>query len=651
MYAVAGFVLGVLAPVFWTLLRLILFYDAEVPIITQIFSDVTESAYNMALYAYMGIGTAMVMSFLGFFIGKGADELDARASELNNLHREVATQKEIFENRYVVLDNNIKNFHQISHRIQKSTDAREVLRLCAEGLHEVLGYERVNILLADEERKHLSFIAATGSAGFDPTNVSMPIDSRLGIIYKAFIEKKLYLVDDIGKYSADYYLQPPFDEIKPLRSRSFVLCPIVVRGQSVGIFGIDNRFTARSLNDTDVDTVKLFADQAALAITRINLLNAINTLINELETTFSSLLNKREAYSRNVFNLKTAINSLADGTSNIASASESVMSSVDDTSSSVTRISVAIDQVTRNLDYLADNVDKSVSAMEEINATIKNVERSSAISHQVSAEVRLQAETGSDVVRQTIASLAEIQNSVDLSFDSIKRLVENSSRIDGIIEVINEITKRTNLLALNASIIAAQAGEYGRSFGVVADEIRNLSLQTGRSTEEITGIIEEIMHDSRHAADNISSTKNFVAKGVTLGQQTGSALQVILDSSLRAMEMTEEIKLATEEQAKSVQLITQSIEDVSSMTSQIFNASKEQANATRTIVRSVDSIKEMSQQMVNATGRQVSDGNEIKTSVEDVSRMVIEIFENIEMRRKQSLAVITEMETMKEVTG
>ncbi len=178
---------------------------------------------------------------------------------------------------------------------------------------------------------------------------------------------------------------------------------------------------------------------------------------------------------------------------------------------------------------------------------------------------------------------------------------ENSSRIDNIVSVINEITKRTNLLALNASIIAAQAGEFGKSFGVVADEIRNLSVQTGLSTGEITSIIEEIMEESRIAASNVTMTKELVQKGVKLGRETGEALNMIVDSSQRAMEMTEQIKIATLEQAQSVQFVTHSIEDVSSMTSQIFNASKEQANATKSIAKAIVLIKDMTEEMVIAT--------------------------------------------------
>ena len=327
------------------------------------------------------------------------------------------------------------------------------------------------------------------------------------------------------------------------------------------------------------------------------------------------------------------------------------MLSVDDTSAAVGEIWVAIEQVSRNLDSLSDTVAKSVSAMEQINSSLKNVEQNTVVSHGVSRQVKVEADKSKAVVGETIAALAEIQHSVDLSYNGIKKLSENSSRIDAIVNVINDITKRTNLLALNASIIAAQAGEYGKSFGVVADEIRNLSLQTGQSTGEITGIVEDIMNESRIAADNVASVRVLVEKGVHLGRETGEALEMILESSNRALDMTEQIKVATEEQAKGVQMVTMSIEDVSTMTSQIFKASKEQSGATKSIVRSVDTIKDMTHEMVQATGRQVEDGSEIKKAVAEVGSMVLAIFDDLEKRRDESGVVVQELEMMKEISG
>ncbi len=646
IYSISGFLLGVSAPVGWIIIRIIFFLDDHEPFISQVFGDITADAEHFALYSYMGAGTAVVLAVLGYLIGKNGDELRERAAELDTLHTEVAAQKEIFENRYRVLDNNIKSFHQISSKIQMSLDLEEILLLCAEGLHEVLGYERVNILMA-REGGVLQFVTAVGTEGFDISTPSLPIDPSIGVIYKCFNDRRVYLIDDINRYPDDFHLHPPYDTLTPLRSRNFILCPIVVKGVTVGIFGIDNKNSKRPLNDSDVDTIMLFADQVSSAITRINLLKSIDALTTEMENSFAFLLGSRDQYSRNVMNLKESVDSVADNSAIIASASEGVMASVDETSTAVNEISVAIEQVTRNLDHLAGIVHQSASAMEQINSTIGNIEQNAAISHEVSSQVKAQADESRIVVDETIAALAEIQTSVETSYAAIRRLSENSTRIENIVSVINDITKRTNLLALNASIIAAQAGEYGKSFGVVADEIRNLSLQTGHSTGEITGIIEEIMTESRTAASHITSTKGLVSRGVELGHSTGSALMAIYDRSVCSLEMTQQIKQATGEQAVGVQMVAKSMEDISSMTSQIFAASTDQAKATRSIARSIETIKEMTHEMVQSTTRQVEDSRTIRRTMESVSGMVTEMFENMEMRRAQSAEVILELESMK----
>ncbi|MHB8122551.1 MAG: methyl-accepting chemotaxis protein [Desulfuromonadaceae bacterium] len=649
LFSAGGFLLGVFAPVGWVVIRLLLYYDAGLGLFEQIINDIVKDGEQFATYTYMGGGTAVVLAVLGYMIGKNGDELHKRAVELDILHKEVGEQKEIFENRYKVLDRNIKNFHHISSKIQKSLNLDEVLLLCAEGLHDILGYERVNILMA-EDGKRLRFFASIGTEGFDPSDVVMPIDASIGVIGKCFNDRKVYLIDDISRYPEDYHLQPPHNGLTPLRSKSFILCPIVVKNSTIGVFGIDNKNSHRALNDSDVDTIMLFADQVASAITRINLLTSIDTLTSEMESSFRFLLGSRDQYSRNVGNLRDGVDSVADGTSIIAAASEGVMASIDETSSAVNEISVAIEQVTRNLDHLAGIIHQSASAMEQIHSTIGNVEQNAAISHEVSHQVKERAEESRIVVSETITALDEIKHSVGLSFDAIQRLAENSTRIENIVSVINDITKRTNLLALNASIIAAQAGEYGKSFGVVADEIRNLSLQTGHSTGEITFIIEEIMSESKTAANNIRTSRDLVQRGVELGHTTGESLKAIFDSSDCSLEMTKQIKQATQEQVVSVQLVARSMEEISSMTSQIFAGSTDQSKATKSIARSIETIRDMTHEMVNSTSRQVDDGKLIRRNVESVSSMVTEMFDNMEMRRAQSAEVVKELEQMKNLT-
>lgn len=647
MYAIFGFFLGISAPLGWMLLRLLLFADPNLPLFSQLFAEMTHSAQGMALYVYMGGGTACVLAVFGFFIGKAIDELHHKGERLDMLVQEVDAQKKLFENRYKVLDNNIKNFHKIGSRIQKAVRRDDVLALCVEGLHEVLGYERVNVLMADPQRKQLYFAASAGNEAPVGPEVTIPLDGRSGVIYKSFNDRQVYFIEDISKYPSDFLLQPPFNGIEPLRSTTFILCPIVLKGESIGVFGLDNKKSHRALNDTDVDTIRLFADQAAAAFMRISLLQSIDRLTLELGKTFSELLQKREHYSSNLYRLNSAAESLTGGAHKIEATAHGVMESVDSASVSAAEISVATDQITQNMDALSDSVYKSVAAMEQITSTLRQVEKSTAHSHGLSSRVKEHAEEGTQIVRETVDSLAEIQRSVDLSYEGIKRLSANSGRIEGFVSVINDITKRTNLLALNASIIAAQAGEYGKSFGVVADEIRNLSLQTGLSTGEITGIIEEIMTESRVAADNVTATKDLVKKGVKLGQQTGASLASILESSQKALDMTQQIKLATEEQASSVQLVTRSIEDVSAMTMQIFKASKEQAQATKSVARSLEDVKEMSHDMAAAAARQTRDSGEIKGGVESVTKMADAIFDGMEQRQDESGQVVKELEMIR----
>ncbi len=647
LYLVSGFFLGSGAPLAWSFIRLVLFREPALSPWAQVLSDLTRNSQNMALYSYMGFGTAMVLGTLGFIVGRGIDQLRERGEELGRLNGQIDSQKELFENRYKVLDNNIKNFHQISSRIQRSINGREVLQLCAEGLHDILGYERINILMASDDRRTLHFVTATGTKDFDPKGVTIPLDSRSGVIHKCFVDRKLYYIDDIGRYPYEFHLQPPYDSIRPLRSRSFVICPIVVKGEAVGLFGIDNRFSHRSLNDTDVDTIRLFADQAASALTKIDLIGAIDTLTVELENSFAGLLKNRTEYTVTLERLQQAVRTVAEGTAHIVTAAGSVMTSVDDTGSEVAGISSAVDQAAHNLDDLSRTIATSASAVEEINVSIRTVERLTEESHERSSQVKVQADQGRTVAAEAIGTLDELHRAVELSYKGITTLSENSGRIDGIITVINEVTKRTNLLALNASIIAAQAGDQGAGFGVVSQEIRNLSLKTGASTGEITAIIQQLRSESRQAAEQIALTKELVHRGVASGQLMASALEMIHARSEESMAMTREIRNVTRDEVKNVQFVTKSMEEVSAMTARIADTFQEQNASLKRIVSAMEAIKGLSYDMVRSSNRQAEGGDEIGRSLESVSVMLEEMLETMEKRRVQSAQVVAELEQLR----
>ncbi len=651
VYAFGGFLLGVSAPIGWVLLRLALFWDGRLSLWQQVVGDVSQSNEHIALYCYMGGGTAVVLGLCGFFIGKATQQIHERASSLDEANRAIALQKSEFEGKFRDLNKSIKNFHSINTHIQKSIDQREVLRLAADGLHEVLGYDRVNVLMVNAGRKILEFHASRGSGSEGDSDVSLPLDPRAGAIYKCISEKRIILVEDMNTVSKDFRLQAPCDKIPQLRSRSFILCPIIVRDEAIGLFGVDNRKRLKKLDDTDLDTVKLFADQVSSTLTKINLLDAVESLTNELEHTFAELLKYREEHARLDRSLKQATGSTGEAIMDIAGAADVVREAVDATRSSAGEISVSIEQVSQNLNQITDFMDNSISAMTEISATIRQVEEGAVRSHSMSQTVKQHAEKAVDSVKNALAGLKGISGAVEAAVSTISQLSQKSEEIDSITGVITDITQKTNLLALNAAIIAAQAGEHGRSFAVVADEIRNLSQEAAKSTGAITQIVNEIKDHTGRTVDQIGKTRVLVKDGIALGEGVGLALQQILERAAPAMEMAHGIRKATQEVSVSVGSVTTSIEKLGEMSAQVSTASGEQAQGTRSIVQSIEEVKNMADDMAIATEKQKRNILEIDGAVGSVSDIVLRIFDEMEERRKRSREVIDKLERLKEVGG
>lgn len=646
-YAVLGFFLGVSAPIGWIVLRLILFWQTGQGAWNQIIADITRSPQSITLYIYMGGGTAVVLALFGFFLGRAYEHIHERASRLDELNRTIAHQKEDFERRFLTLNNSLKNFHSINAHIQQSVDFREVLALACDGLHEILGYDRVNILMVNRDKNCLEFVASRGSGDDNVAGITLPLDERAGALYKTVAENRLFLIDDITRMPEEFHLKAPCDNLHQLRSKSFIICPIVVRDEVVGMFGVDNKQKRKGLDETDVDTVKLFADQVSSTLTKINLLEAVDTLTQELDKTFQELLKYRKEHSRLDLSLRGATASTIEAIKDIAGGADVVRDAVDSTQSSTSEISVSIDQVAQNLSQLTEFMDKSISAMTQISSTIKSVEENGVRSHGMSETVKKQAEGGVASVADALQGLKEISGAVEGTGAAIGRLSEKSGEIGGITTVITEITQKTNLLALNAAIIAAQAGEHGRSFSVVAEEVRNLSQEAAKSTGAIAKIIEEIQVFTEETVGHVGKTRQLVQDGIGLGQGMEAALHQILDSAGVAMEMAHDIRKATQEVSKSAEFVTRSIEKLGEMSGQISLASQEESQGIRSIVKSIEEVKTMADDMVTATEKQKQNTHEIESAAASVSQMMTRIFSEMEARQVVSRDVIERLERLK----
>lgn len=214
----------------------------------------------------------------------------------------------------------------------------------------------------------------------------------------------------------------------------------------------------------------------------------------------------------------------------------------------------------------SDQTTQVSSAVEEMTATIIETSKNASEVSQVALSAAETAGTGSEVVSQTITGMRRISDAVNSSAETIGKLAHSADQIGEITSVIDDIADQTNLLALNAAIEAARAGEQGRGFAVVADEVRKLAERTTKATAEISEMIRGIQKETAEAVDAMNGGASEVETGRELADKAGDALQQILSMNQRVTDMINQIASAAEQQSTASEQIAGSVEQIASVT-------------------------------------------------------------------------------------
>ncbi len=267
-----------------------------------------------------------------------------------------------------------------------------------------------------------------------------------------------------------------------------------------------------------------------------------------------------------------AIAELRSLVENVANSSASVTGSADATRA----ISL---QLAESAEHQAQEIAGASAAINEMAITIDQVSSNSAESAAVAERSVSIAKNGALLVRNTIDGMDTIREQIQDTSKRIKRLGESSQEIGDIVSLINEIADQTNILALNAAIQAAMAGEAGRGFAVVADEVQRLAERSATATKQIAGLVKTIQTDTNEAVSSMEQTTAEVVKGAELANSAGTALEEIESVSTNLAELIQDISEAAKHQATTSAHISNTMNVIQEITSQTLSGTNDTANS------------------------------------------------------------------------
>ena len=287
-----------------------------------------------------------------------------------------------------------------------------------------------------------------------------------------------------------------------------------------------------------------------------------------------------------IISVSEAVAATASASSEISSSTEELAAGAQEQSAQTTEVAGAVEEMTKTILETSTNVTRA----SEIAKTSGNIARD-----------------GGKVVSDTIGGMNRIADVVTQAAETVKELGNSSDKIGEIVQVIDDIADQTNLLALNAAIEAARAGEQGRGFAVVADEVRKLAERTTKATKEIATMIKQIQKDTNNAVVSMVKGTEEVNSGKQLAQKAGEALDQIINSSKEVVDNIAQVAAASEEQSSAAEQISKNIEGISSV-------ANESATGVQQIARAAEDLNNLTVNLQNLVAQFKIDNNAVSRS-------------------------------------
>jgi methyl-accepting chemotaxis protein len=403
-----------------------------------------------------------------------------------------------------------------------------------------------------------------------------------------------------------------------------------------------------------------------------------STSMEEMAASIQTVAANSQSLANYVEETSSSITQMGASIEQVARSSGTLATNVTEASATIEEMTVSIDQMAKSVESLAETVTETSATVEEMTTIItsvaKNAESLSVAAHRTSVTVSemagavtdvaklaeeadrisqrasQDAKTGDEAVGRTVDGMKSISETMENTARVITGLGKRSQEIGKILEVIEEIADQTNLLALNAAIEAARAGEAGRGFAVVADEVRKLAERSVEAAKEIGEVVRQVQADTGDAVDAAKAGALQTKEGIALADRAGLALRSIIESVSRSSQLMGQIASATSKQSQASAEVLQTVSHMNNATTQVTTAVREQAEGSKQIRSAMENIKKVMTQAAYSTKEQAAGGRQVRGAVEDMNRIASQVGIATKEQAEGSRQIIHAVEKMNGMT-